>query len=129
MIHPHQDIDRRSEVAAHQHPSAQVFSCIDSRVAPEIVFDHGPGDLFVIRTGVQTLDELVQGSAEFGPLVYGMPLGVVLGRAGRRDDPPADRSHRPGAEGGPAAGPPLIGKGRLLIQGAYYSLDTGEVTW
>lgn len=58
-----------------------VFTCIDSRVPPEIVFDQGIGDLFVIRTGAQVLDQgIVLGSVEFGP--HGYPsarLVVVLG--------------------------------------------------
>jgi len=77
--HPHQGVERRLKVAAGQRPFAQVFSCIDSRVPPEVVFDQGLGDLFVIRTGAQTLDELVQGSVDFGPLEYGTPLVVVMG--------------------------------------------------
>jgi carbonic anhydrase len=49
--HPHQSVRRREHVAPHQDPFATVFSCIDSRVPPEIVFDRGLGDFFVIRTG------------------------------------------------------------------------------
>jgi carbonic anhydrase len=79
MRHPRQDADRRRDVASKQDPFAQIFSCIDSRVPPEIVFDQGLGDLFVIRTGAQTLDDLVQGSVEYGPLEYGTPLIVVMG--------------------------------------------------
>jgi carbonic anhydrase len=71
LEHPHQTVARRIEVAPHQDPFALVFSCMDSRVPPEIVFDRGVGDLFVVRTGAQTLDELVVlGSIEFGPNGY-----------------------------------------------------------
>jgi carbonic anhydrase len=59
-----------------------VFSCIDSRVPPEIVFDRGIGDLFVIRTGAQVLDRsIVLGSLEFGPNGYNSQLIVVLGHS------------------------------------------------
>jgi carbonic anhydrase len=81
LEHPHQTPARRVEVAPHQHPFAVVFSCIDSRVPPEIVFDRGVGDLFVIRTGAQVLDEgVVFGSVEFGPNGYpSSRLILVLG--------------------------------------------------
>ena len=81
--HPHQSVSRREHVAPHQDPFAVVVSCIDSRVPPEIVFDRGIGDLFVIRTGAQTLDDLVvMGSVEFGPNAYpSARLIFVLGHA------------------------------------------------
>jgi carbonic anhydrase len=81
LEHPHQSAERRREVADHQDPIAVVFCCIDSRVPPEIVFDRGIGDLFVIRTGAQALDdEVVLGSIEFGPNGYepSRPI-IVLG--------------------------------------------------
>lgn len=79
--HPHQSVARRQHVAAHQDPFAVVVSCIDSRVPPEIVFDRGLGDMFVIRTGAQVLDEgVVLGSIEFGPVNYeSARLVMVLG--------------------------------------------------
>lgn len=71
LEHPHQSVAWRHHVAAHQDPFATVVSCIDSRVPPEIVFDRGVGDLFVIRTGAQALDDqVVLGSIEFGPNGY-----------------------------------------------------------
>ena len=81
LEHPRQTAERRKEVATHQDPFAVIFSCIDSRVPPEIVFDCGIGDLFVIRTGGEALDDLVvRGSAEFGPSGYSSTrLVVVLG--------------------------------------------------
>jgi carbonic anhydrase len=79
--HPHQSIARRLEVAPHQDPLAVVFSCIDSRVPPEIVLDCGVGDLFVIRTGGQVLDDrTVLGSIEYGPVGFeSCRLVLVLG--------------------------------------------------
>ena len=79
--HPHQSVPWRLHVASHQEPFATVVSCIDSRVPPEIIFDRGIGDMFVIRTGAQALDDLVVlGSIEFGPVNYrSARLMVVLG--------------------------------------------------
>jgi carbonic anhydrase len=70
---------RRSEVAQGQHPFATIFSCVDSRVPPELVFDRGLGDLFVIRTAGQVIDEAVLGSLEFGVAELQIPLLMVLG--------------------------------------------------
>jgi carbonic anhydrase len=77
--HPHQDVDRRAQLAAGQNPFAVVFGCSDSRVAAEIVFDRGLGDLFVVRTAGHVVDSGVLGSIEFGAAVLGTPLVVVLG--------------------------------------------------
>lgn len=49
VIRPHQAAPRRIELAKGQYPPAIVLSCSDSRVAPEIVFDQGLGDIFVVR--------------------------------------------------------------------------------
>lgn len=78
-LHPDQDPRRREAVAEEQKPYAVVLSCIDSRVPPELVFDTGIGDLFVIRTGGQVVAPVVTGSVEYGPLTAGTPLIVVLG--------------------------------------------------
>jgi carbonic anhydrase len=51
-IHPDQSIvDRRAELVTSQHPFVVIVTCSDSRVPPEIVFDQGLGDIFVVRTG------------------------------------------------------------------------------
>ena len=76
---PNQDAARRSQVAAGQSPFALVFGCSDSRVAAEIVFDRGLGDLFVVRTAGHVTDGSVLGSIEFGVGELGIPLVVVLG--------------------------------------------------
>lgn len=70
---------RRIEVANRQHPFATILSCVDSRVPPELIFDQGLGDLFVIRTAGQVLDRAVLGSLEFGVAVLHIPVIVVLG--------------------------------------------------
>jgi carbonic anhydrase len=82
--HPRQSVWWRHHLAAHQEPFAVVLSCIDSRVPPEIVFDCGLGDMFVVRTGAQTLDRgVVLGSVEYGPQNYhSARLILVLGHSG-----------------------------------------------
>jgi carbonic anhydrase len=79
--HPRQSPKWRRFLANHQNPFATVVSCVDSRVPPEIVFDCGLGEMFVIRTGAQTLDdEVVLGSIEFGPTFFASArLMFVLG--------------------------------------------------
>lgn len=78
-IDPNQTDARRLEVAGGQHPFATILGCVDSRVSPEIVFDRGLGDLFVIRTAGHVLDNTVVGSIEFGSEEFGIPLVMVLG--------------------------------------------------
>jgi carbonic anhydrase len=77
--YPNLTIDRRMQLAQGQHPFSIVFSCVDSRVPPELVFDRGLGDLFVIRTAGHTLDDAVLGSIEYGVAELGIPLILVLG--------------------------------------------------
>ncbi len=77
--HPSQGIDRRTEVSAAQHPFSVLFGCSDSRVAAELIFDRGLGDMFVVRTAGPVIDTTVIGSIEYGVEVLGAPLIVVLG--------------------------------------------------
>ena len=77
--HPHQDVHDREALADGQAPFAVFFGCADSRVAAEIIFDQGLGDLFVVRTAGHVVDPAVLGSLEFGVGVLGAPLIVVLG--------------------------------------------------
>jgi len=79
MQHPSQSVDRRTEVSEGQDPFAVLFGCSDSRVAAEIIFDRGLGDLFVVRTAGHVLDTTVIGSIEYGVELLGTPLIVVLG--------------------------------------------------
>jgi carbonic anhydrase len=72
---------RRIEVAQGQEPFATVFGCVDSRVPPELIFDQGLGDLFVIRTAGEVLDQAALGSLEFGVAELHIPVMVVLGHA------------------------------------------------
>lgn len=78
-LHPNQDADRRAALASGQRPFAVLFGCSDSRLAAEIIFDQGLGDLFVVRTAGHVIGEEVLGSVEYGVGVLGAPLVVVLG--------------------------------------------------
>lgn len=77
--HPNQDAARRAETAPSQQPFAVLFGCSDSRLAAEIIFDRGLGDLFVVRTAGHVMGPEVLGSIEFGVEVLGCPLVVILG--------------------------------------------------
>ncbi|MEU1710436.1 carbonic anhydrase [Streptomyces sp. NPDC005706] len=77
--HPNQDATRRTETAPSQKPFAVLFGCSDSRLAAEIIFDRGLGDLFVVRTAGHVAGTEVLGSIEFGAAVLNAPLVVVLG--------------------------------------------------
>ncbi|MFD5418458.1 carbonic anhydrase [Streptomyces sp. NPDC127069] len=79
LQHPDRDPTRRQLVAQSQTPFAVVLSCIDSRVPPELLFDTGLGDMYVLRTGGQAVDAVVTGSVEYGPLTSATPLVLVLG--------------------------------------------------
>ena len=79
MRHPSQKTQRREDLVAAQHPKAVLFGCSDSRVAAEIIFDQGLGDLFVIRTAGHIIDTAVLGSIEYAVHLLYTPLIVVLG--------------------------------------------------
>jgi len=77
--HPSQSIEHRASLAVAQRPTAVVFGCADSRVAAEIIFDQGLGDMFVVRTAGHVVDSAVLGSIEYAVTVLDVPLIVVLG--------------------------------------------------
>ncbi len=77
--HPHQSKYRRFEVLKGQHPFAVIITCSDSRVPPDIIFDQGLGDLFVIRNAGNVSDEHVIASVEYAVCHLGIPLVVVMG--------------------------------------------------
>jgi carbonic anhydrase len=77
--HPSQSIEHRAALAEGQQPTAVLFGCADSRVAAEIIFDQGLGDMFVVRTAGHVLDSAVLGSIEYAVTVLNVPLIVVLG--------------------------------------------------
>lgn len=77
--HPNQGAAYRSSLTAGQNPTAVIFGCADSRLAAEIIFDVGLGDVFVVRTAGQVIDDAVLGSLEYSVDVLNIPLVVVLG--------------------------------------------------
>jgi len=78
-IHPDASLERRHELAGSQHPFAVIVGCADSRVPPELVFDTGLGDLFVIREAGNVVDGVVLGSVEYAVEHLGVKLILVLG--------------------------------------------------
>lgn len=76
--HPRQDVDRRDSLVGGQHPFAALFGCADSRIAAELIFDVGLGDLFVVRNAGQTISQSVVGSLEYAVHSLGVHLIVVL---------------------------------------------------
>ena len=74
-----QDVDRRAELVGQQTPQAALFGCSDSRLAAEIIFDQGLGDLFVVRNAGQVISTSVLGSLEYAVAVLHVPLILVLG--------------------------------------------------
>ncbi len=79
MIHKRQNAVRRTELAKGQHPFAVILSCSDSRVPPEIIFDQGLGDLFVVRTAGHVADDIAIASIEYAVEHLGVRLVLVLG--------------------------------------------------
>lgn len=79
--HPHQSAARRTELASGQKPFAVVLTCADSRVAPEIYFDQGLGDIFVLRNAGNIVDDVMLGSIEYAVEHLGVTLVVVVGHS------------------------------------------------
>jgi carbonic anhydrase len=100
LQHPSRTEQRCPELASIQHPFAVILTCSDSRVAPEIIFNQGLGDLFVIRVAGNVISDEVAGSIEYAVDYLGTRLIVVMGHqtcgavkaareaiAGQRDAP------------------------------------------
>jgi carbonic anhydrase len=81
--HPHTDVPRRQLLAREgQQPFAAILACADSRVPPELLFDAGLGDLFVVRVAGNSIDKLGQQSLEYATEHLGVELIMVLGHQG-----------------------------------------------
>ncbi len=93
--HPRQDADVRVALANKQKPFAALFGCSDSRLAAEMIFDVGLGDLFVVRNAGQVIAETILGSLEYAVEILEVPLILVLGH----DECGAIRSTMNAAEG------------------------------
>jgi carbonic anhydrase len=110
---PRRDAARRAEVAETQHPFAAFLSCADSRVPLEIIFDEGIGDLFVVRDAGNITTPEVIASLEFGTLVLGAAVLVVVGHTGC------------GAVKAAMAGDPVPGQISTLYQHIMPAVDRG----
>lgn len=81
QAHPHQNSSWRASLSEGQKPFALVLGCADSRVPPELIFDQGLGDLFVVRVAGNIIDDVVLGSIEYAAKHLDVELVVVLGHA------------------------------------------------
>jgi len=81
QTHPDQTPERRAELRDSQHPFATILGCSDSRVPPEVIFDQGLGDLFVVRVAGNIVDDVVLGSIEYSAAHLHTPLIMVLGHS------------------------------------------------
>ena len=79
LLHIHQDSVKIKELIAGQDPKAVIVGCSDSRVSPEILFDQGMGDLFVIRTAGNVMSDYELGSIEYATEHLHTKLVVVMG--------------------------------------------------
>jgi carbonic anhydrase len=74
--------DVLAELARGQRPSATIIGCSDSRVPPELVFDAGFGELFIIRIAGNVISPEVMGTIQYAAIHLHTPLFVVLGHEG-----------------------------------------------
>lgn len=79
---PRRNAEHRRATAAEQSPKAAILGCSDSRVPPELLFDQGLGDLFVVRTAGHVVDRGGLGSLEYAVEHLHVPVVVVLGHSG-----------------------------------------------
>lgn len=79
LKHPNTDLSRRQSLKTAQNPFAVILSCADSRVIPELIFDQGLGDLFVIRVAGNVVEKSILGSIEYAISHLNTKLIIVLG--------------------------------------------------
>lgn len=79
LLHPDRNTERREAVSSKQNPFAVIVGCSDSRVPPEIVFDQGVGDLFVVRVAGNVVGPVELDSIEYAIKYLGASLVVILG--------------------------------------------------
>lgn len=79
LEHPNRTLFRRQAIISRQEPFATIVGCADSRVSPEIVFDQGLGDLFVVRVAGNVIGPLELDSIEFSVIHLGTDVILVLG--------------------------------------------------
>ncbi len=81
QVYPNQTPEHRKKLCKGQSPSAVILGCSDSRIPPEIIFDQGLGDLFVVRVAGNIIDTAVLGSIEYAVSELHTPLVMVLGHS------------------------------------------------
>lgn len=79
LEHPNRNQERREAIAAKQTPFATIVGCADSRVSPEIVFDQGVGDIFVVRVAGNVVGPLELDSVEYSVLHLHSSVVLVMG--------------------------------------------------
>lgn len=79
LLHPDQSKERREKTIEVQKPFATILGCADSRVSPEILFDQGIGDIFVVRVAGNVLGPVELDSIEYSALYLGSSLVLVMG--------------------------------------------------
>lgn len=79
MLHPNRTIERREAIIAQQTPFAIIVGCSDSRVPPEIIFDQGLGDLFIVRVAGNVIGPIELDSIEYAAKYLGASLILVMG--------------------------------------------------
>lgn len=77
--HPNRSSERRKEISSKQKPFAIIVGCSDSRVAPEIIFDEGLGDLFVVRVAGNVIGPIELDSIDYSALYLNSSIIIVLG--------------------------------------------------
>ncbi len=80
-LHPNQSFEHRLKLVDGQKPIAAILTCADSRVSPEIIFDQGLGDLFVLRVAGNIVNDMFVGSLEYAVEHLGVNLVMVLGHS------------------------------------------------
>jgi carbonic anhydrase len=79
LEHPRRDPETREKLIAGQNPFAVLLTCADSRVSPDLVFDKGLGDLFVVRNAGNVAGPTAIASIEYAVTILGVSLVVVMG--------------------------------------------------
>lgn len=79
LLHLNRDEERRAQTATVQKPFGTILGCSDSRVPPEILFDQGVGDLFIVRVAGNVVDPVVLASIEYSVIHLGAKVVLVLG--------------------------------------------------
>ena len=79
LLHPNRTVERREAIVAQQNPFAVIVGCSDSRVPPEIIFDQGLGDLFIVRVAGNVIGPIELDSIEYAVKYLGASLILVMG--------------------------------------------------